>query len=94
MAEDLYGDAELDYVVVLVAGITNINHEWPIQDYEVYNYALEKYGSETEMNKNHHYETFEIRDDKNRLILPPNLIVDDEFKIDGTSSKFLSLIHI
>ena len=88
VAEDLYGDAELDYVVVLVAGITNINHEWPIQDYEVYNYALEKYGSETEMNKNHHYETFEIRDDKNRLILPPNLIVDEEFKIDGTSSKY------
>ena len=88
VAEDLYGDAELDYVVVLVAGITNINHEWPIQDYEVYNYALEKYGSETEMNENHHYETFEIRDDKNRLILPPNLIVDDEFKIAGTSSKF------
>ena len=88
VAEDLYGDAELDYVVVLVAGITNINHEWPIQDYEVYDYALEKYGSETEMNENHHYETFEIRDDKNRLILPPNLIVDDKFKIDGTSSKF------
>ena len=88
VAEDLYGDAELDYVVILVAGITNLNHEWPIQDYEVYNYALEKYGSETEMNKNHHYETFEIRDDKNRLILPPNLIVDDEFKIDGTSSKY------
>ena len=88
VAEDLYGDAELDYVVVLVAGITNINHEWPIQDYEVYNYALEKYGSETEMNENHHYETFEIRDDKNRLILPPNLIVDEEFKIDGTSSKY------
>ena len=88
VAEDLYGDAELDYVVILVAGITNLNHEWPIQDYEVYNYALEKYGSETEMNKNHHYETFEIRDDKDRLILPPNLIVDDEFKIDGTSSKY------
>ena len=88
VAEDLYGDAELDYVVILVAGITNLNHEWPIQDYEVYNYALEKYGSEIEMNKNHHYETFEIRDDKNRLILPPNLIVDDEFKIDGTSSKY------
>ena len=40
------------------------------------------------MNANHHYETFEIRDDKNRLILPPNLIVDVDFKIDGTSHKF------
>ena len=26
VAEALYGDAELDYVVVLVAGIININH--------------------------------------------------------------------
>ena len=40
------------------------------------------------MNENHHFETFEIKDDKGRQILPPNLIVDDEFKIDGTSSKY------
>ena len=88
IAEELYGDPKLDYVVILVAGITNINHEWPLQDYQVYDYALQKYGSETEMNENHHYETFEIKDDKGRQILPPNLIVDDEFKIDGTSSKY------
>ena len=88
IAEELYGDPKLDYIVILVAGITNINHEWPLQDYQVYDYALQKYGSETEMNENHHYETFEIKDDKGRQILPPNLIVDDEFKIDGTSSKY------
>ena len=90
IAEELYGDSTLDYVVVLVSGITNINHEWPLMDYKVYEYALEKYGSETEMNANHHYETFEIRDEKNRLILPPDLIVDEEFSIDGTSSKYPS----
>ena len=59
IAEFLYGDAALDYVIILVAGITNINHEWPLQDYQIYDYALDKYGSETEMNKIHHYETFE-----------------------------------
>ena len=88
IAEELYGDPKLDYVVILVAGITKINHEWPLQDYQVYDYALQKYGSETELNENHHFETFEIKDDKGRQILPPNLIVDDEFKIDGTSSKY------
>ena len=88
IAEFLYGDSRLDYVVVLVAGMTNINDEWPLQDYQVYDYALQKYGSETELNENHHFETFEIKDDKGRQILPPNLIVDDEFKIDGTSSKY------
>ena len=90
IAEELYGDSSLDYVVILVAGIININHEWPLPDYKVYDYALERYGSEIEMNEVHHYNTFEIRDDQNRLILPPDLIVDADFKIDGTAHKFPS----
>ena len=90
IAEVLYGDSRLDYVVILVAGITNITHQWPLQDFQVYDYALNKYGSETEMNANHHYETFEIRDEQQRQILPPNLIVDKDFKIDGTNHKYPS----
>ena len=88
VAEALYGDARLDYVIILVAGITNINHEWPLQDYQVYDYALSKYGDEATMNQVRYYETFEIRDEKNRQILPPNLIVDENFKIDGTIHKY------
>ena len=90
IANALYDDSRLDYIVVLCAGITNITNEWPLQDYQVYDYALQKYGSETEMNKIHHYETFEIRDEQARQILPPNLIVDKDFKIDGTAHKFPS----
>ena len=88
VAEALYGDARLDYVVILVAGITNINHQWPLQDYQVYDYALSKYGDEATMSQVRHYETFEIRDEQNRQILPPNLIVDANFKIDGTIHKY------
>ena len=88
VAEVLYGDSRLDYVVILVAGITNINHQWPLQDYQVYDYALSKYGDEATMNQIHHYETFEIRDEQNHQILPPNLIVDANFKIDGTIHKY------
>ena len=90
IAESLYNDSSLDYVVVLVAGITNINHEWPLQDFQVYNYALQKYGSESKMFEDHHYETFEIKDDKGRQILPPDLIVDKDFKIDGSALRFNS----
>ena len=90
IASVLYGDSRLDYIVVLCAGITNINNQWPLQDYQVYDYALGKYGDETTMNQIHHYETFEIRDDQARQILPPNLIVDKDFKIDGTNHKFPS----
>ena len=88
VAEELYGDPTLDYVVILVSGITNITHEWPMHDYQVYDFALSKYGSELEMNANHHYETFEIRDNNNRLILPPELIVDADFRIDGARTKY------
>ena len=88
IAEELYGDASLDYVVVLVAGIININQEWPLPDNKVYDFALEKYGSEEKMNEIKYYETLEIVDDQNRQILPPDLIVDVDFKIDGTVNKF------
>ena len=87
IAEILYGDSRLDYIVILVAGITNINHEWPLQDYQVYDYALSKYKTEEEMMKIRYYETFEIKDDQNRQILPPNLIVDADFKMYGSSTQ-------
>ena len=90
IADAIFGDPRLDYIVVLVAGITNIHNDWPLQDYQVYDYALRKYGSEEKMNEVHHYETFEIRDDQARQILPPDLIVDKDFKIDGTAHKFPS----
>ena len=87
IAAKIYGDSRLDYVIILIAGITNINHEWPLQDYQVYDFALSKYGSEEKMNEIRYYETFEIRDQLDRQILPPDLIVDADFKIYGTSHK-------
>ena len=87
IAEFLYGDSSLDYIVILVAGITNVNHEWPLQDYRVYDYALSKYGSVEEMNAIRYHETFEIKDSQGRQILPPNLIVDADFKIYGSSTQ-------
>ena len=88
VSELLYGSSQYDFVVVLTAGITNINHQWPIQDFQVYDVALAKYGSETIMNEVHHYETFEIKDSQGRQILPPNLIVDEDFKMDGSALRF------
>ena len=88
VAEQVYGSSKYDYVVILTAGITNITNEWPLQDYQMYDLALSKYGSETKMNEIHHYETREIKDSKGRQILPPNLIVDESFKIDGSSLRF------
>ena len=88
IAEEVYGSSKFDYVVILTAGITNIRNEWPLQDYQMYDLALSKYGSETKIYEIHHYETREIKDSNGRQILPPNLIVDESFKIDGSSLRF------
>ena len=88
ISESLYGSPQYDFVVILAAGITNINHQWPVQDYQIYDIALAIYGSEEKMNENHHYETYEIKDSKGRQILPPDLIVDVEFKMDGSSLRY------
>ena len=87
LADFLYGDSSLDYIIILVAGITNINHEWPLQDYQVYNYALKKYKSEENLNAVKFHKTFEILDSNGRQLLPPNLIVDSDFKFPGSITQ-------
>lgn len=77
VAEEVYGDAELDWVVLMTAGILNVRDEWPLSNYELYQYAEQKYGEQ--LNDIRYYETKEIRDSKNRLILPAGKVVDSDF---------------
>ena len=83
VAEELYGSSTLDYVVILTAGINNIIEDWPLADHQVYNYALEKYGTTAKMNEVHHYETHELRDENNKLLIEKGTVVKSDFKIDG-----------
>lgn len=79
VAEELYGSTQYDWVVLVSAGITRIRDQWPLSDKQVYDYAEDVYGDL--INSVHHYETKEIRDSQNRLILPAGKIVDADFKI-------------
>ena len=89
VADKVYGNAELDWVVLITAGIINVNNEWPLSSYELYNYSLEKYGAL--LNATKHYETIEIRDQKNRLILPKGKIVDSDFSIPNPNNPLTDL---
>jgi len=79
VAEELYGSTQYDWVVLVSAGITRIRDQWPLSDKQVYDYAEDVYGDR--INSVHHYETTEIRDSQNRLILPAGKVVDADFKI-------------
>ncbi len=79
VAEEVYGKADYDWVVLLTAGIVNVRDEWPLSDRDLYRYAENVYGND--LNAIHHYETTEVKDSNGRLILPAGKIVDSNFTI-------------
>ena len=92
VAEEFYGDAELDWVVLMTAGILNVRDEWPLDDRDLYDYCYEVHGDK--LNSVRYYETTEVRSDKivknnegkdikysNLLILPAGKRVDKDFEI-------------
>ena len=80
IAKAFYKDETYDWVVVLTSGITNIKDQWPLSNYDLQRYVENKYGL-TGMNDIHHYETLEVTDSKNRLILSEGMKVGQNFKI-------------
>jgi len=92
VAEAFYGSAELDWVVLMTAGIINVRDEWPLSNYHLYRYVENKYGVEN-LSNIHHYETIEVKDSKGRLILPAGKDVNEDFTLnysDGGSKVSLS----
>ena len=79
IAEDFYGDSELDWVVLMTAGILNVRNEWPLSNRDLYEYTYDLYGNE--LNSVHHYETIEIKDSEGKLILPKGKRVDKDFTV-------------
>ena len=79
VAEGLYGSDELDWVVLITAGITNVRNQWPLSSKEIYDYSLEKYG--TDLNNPRYWVTKEIRDSNGKLIMSKDNVVDPDFSI-------------
>jgi len=79
VAEKLYNNANLDWVLLIGADIVNVRDEWPLSSRLLYDYAEEKYG--TALNETRHFETKEVRDSNGRLLLPANMVVDSGFTI-------------
>lgn len=86
VASLVYGRQDYDWIVLLTAEIINVRDQWPLSNRDLYVYAENKYTLE-KLNDIHHYETIEVRDSKNRLILPKGQIVDSNFKITVPSGE-------
>ena len=82
VAQKLYDDPELDWVVLTSNNITNIRDQWPLSNNDLHDYMLEKYGSESMILGIHHYETKEILEEYNRVVIPAGLEVDIDFRFN------------
>lgn len=76
VAAKVYDNADLDWVILTTNNITNINQDWPLDNNSFYKYLIDKYGSEEELGKTHHWETVEFRDEYGRVVVPGGLEVD------------------
>ena len=89
IAEELYGSADLDWVVMMTAGIINVRDQWPLSDRDLYVYAENKYGND--LNSVRFYETTEVKDSSSRLILPKGKVVDSGFTIPNPADTKTTL---
>jgi len=100
VASKVYGDANLDWVVLTTNNIINVRDEWPMSQGDLQNYLTNKYTSE-ELSYIHHYETLKIVDSFQRLIQPEGLIVEEGHSVtfvdrgvSKTESKTKSMSYL
>ena len=79
IAEKIYGNPEYDWIIIIANNIIDVYEQWPLSQAQLNEYLLKKYGSEQALEEIHHYETLELKDSYNRVVLPQGLIVDKAF---------------
>ena len=86
VAKEVYDNINLDWVVLLSNNILNIRDEWPMSQYDFQRYLENKYDS-VQLTQIHHYETKEIRNSDEVLLLQSGLVVDSDFTFKYTDLK-------
>ena len=81
VAFEVYEDSTLDWIVLLSNNIINIQTEWPLLQNDLDRFLLDKYGTYEKLNAVHHYETKEIKDSNNVVIVPQGLQVASDYSI-------------
>tara|TARA_Y100001935_G_C17231502_1_gene470663 strand:- start:2 stop:673 length:672 start_codon:yes stop_codon:yes gene_type:complete len=75
VANEIYGDPTLDWVVLTSNNITNVQNEWPLSQKAFEDYILDKYKTHEKLNEVHHYESNEVKDSTGVIIFPKGVRV-------------------
>ena len=81
VAQELYGDPNLDWVILASNNILNVYNEWPMTQVNFENYLLDKYGTYADINAIRYYETTEVKNKAGAVITPAGLQVDSDFSV-------------
>ena len=81
VAYKIYGDATLDWLVLLANNILNQTDEWPLPQQSMYNYMLSKYQDDSQFGNIHHYESEEFKVN-GVTIVPAGLNVPKAYQVE------------
>ena len=100
VASKVYGDANLDWVVLTTNNVIKVRDEWPMSQNDLQNYLTNKYTT-AELSYVHHYETLKIVDSSQKLIQPKGITVEEGHSItfidrgvSKTESKIESITYL
>tara|TARA_B100000214_G_C23754768_1_gene529445 strand:+ start:82 stop:753 length:672 start_codon:yes stop_codon:yes gene_type:complete len=83
VANEVYEDSTLDWLILLANNIVNIPNEWPLPQEDFDRYLLDKYDNDYNKIYNgiHHYETVEVKNSNGVVIVPKGLEVSSDYNV-------------
>lgn len=77
LAEELYNDPFLDWVIILTNNMINPLFDVPLSENDLRKYLEANY--DNPYGEIHHYETIELKNSQGQLVLKGGLVVDEKF---------------
>tara|TARA_B100000902_G_C26912354_1_gene717525 strand:- start:25 stop:696 length:672 start_codon:yes stop_codon:yes gene_type:complete len=81
VADKIYEDPDLDWVILLANNIINIQTEWPLPQRDFDRYLLDKYETYEKLNEVHHYKTKEVKNLAGAVVVPEGLQVESDYSV-------------
>lgn len=81
VAEKLYNDSGLDWIILYANNIVSVRDEWPLTNVQFKNYMFDKYGTVEKINSVKLFKSKEVRDTLDNIILPEGLEIDKDYTI-------------
>ncbi len=84
VANEIYEDSTLDWIVLLSNNILNVQNEWPLPQQTFNNILMDKYKTTESLYSGiHHYETIEVKNSKGVVVLEKGLKISSTWRTNG-----------